>query len=113
MVCALLLGGLALPACVSIPAGDEETGGESTETGEPVDAVSPQTFQKPVKCDSSDECESGVCAAAFDASAGETAGDPVCVPSCIEQRVPTAFCIDDGSCCVGSVCDADGLCQPG
>jgi hypothetical protein len=59
-------------------------------------------------CSASGQCESGICSATFDGEIGEFECHTTCIPDFDEAR----WCIDDASCCSGSVCSLRGYCQP-
>lgn len=70
------------------------------------------TAEDPDACMASSDCTDAVCVAPWDADLGQR-GPAACVLECIADDDLARFCLDDASCCDGSLCNlADGLCAP-
>ncbi|MEE9385112.1 MAG: hypothetical protein V3V08_17035 [Nannocystaceae bacterium] len=83
-----------------------------TTMSENTTAVPLPSFSDPPPCEHTNNCETGYCAAPYDAGAIAPVGAAACVPDCIAPASTHLFCMDDAACCHAVRCRQNGLCVP-
>jgi hypothetical protein len=105
-------------ACANPPADpppDDDDGDPAAGTSSTGSAGSETTFGAPQHCTQSTDCAKTTtpyCVAPYDPGFGRIE-DASCVAECVSSGELARACIDDDSCCDGSLCNAlDGFCTP-
>ena len=109
VLAALLFGLGACRESTGFEDGESESDGDGDGDGDG-DESGDDGFPPADACMSSDECEDDYCVASWDGQAPR--GPAECIAQCVAELDLSLFCIDDASCCEGSSCSLDGLCEP-